>query len=165
MIEMKNLSSLLGPEFGPFLYASVGDEGNGMMLSVLSALARRDLDPWKEAAELAKLPVDAAAKRLASLIAGLPGTAGRLEAGAAANRLILLLPNSSSTVPLSATIIEDNLGLTKGSLVIWMIVMSLIMGAQVLAASQQPSARTQQAASLAATSVTTVKGPPLGSGQ
>ena len=92
MIDMKRPLGLPGPDFGPFLYASVGDEGNGMMLSVLSTLARRNLDPWKEAADLAKLPVDAAARRLASLIAGLPGAAGHLEAGGAANRLVLLLP-------------------------------------------------------------------------
>jgi hypothetical protein len=36
-------------EFDNFLYASIGADRNGMPLSVLSALARLDLDPWEEA--------------------------------------------------------------------------------------------------------------------
>ena len=39
----------LGCEFDRFLYASVGDDNNGMPLTVLSALARMDVDPWEEA--------------------------------------------------------------------------------------------------------------------
>ena len=110
------------------------------MLSVLSTLARRDLDPWKEAADLAKLPVDAGARRLASLIAGLPGAAGRLEAGRAADRLILLLPKRAiSTAPQNGTVNKGVLGMTKGSLVIWMVWMSLIMSVQFLALSRQPA--------------------------
>jgi hypothetical protein len=48
--------SHLGSEFDNFLFASIGESRNGMLLSVLSALARLDLDPWQEAAELARLP-------------------------------------------------------------------------------------------------------------
>lgn len=43
-----------------------------MPLSVLSALARLDVDPWRESAELARLPGNLAVQRLASLIAKLP---------------------------------------------------------------------------------------------
>jgi hypothetical protein len=39
---------------------------NEMPLSVISALARLDLDPWAEAAELARMPADGAARRLSS---------------------------------------------------------------------------------------------------
>jgi hypothetical protein len=81
------------PEFGDFLYAPVGVERNEMTLSVLSALARLDLDPWKEAAELSELAKNTGAQRLASLIARLPG--GRwtqADSGAIADRLIELLP-------------------------------------------------------------------------
>ena len=131
-----------------------------MMLSVLSTLARRDLDPWTEAADLATLPVDAAARRLASLIAGLPGTAGGLEAGGA-KRLILLLPkHASSTAFVKPTTLDDALGTTKGSLVIWMILMSLITGAQFLTASRQPPAPTKQAIVSAAPESAPTKGSP-----
>ena len=36
-------------EFDSFLCAPIGEERNGMLLSVLSALARLDVDPWQEA--------------------------------------------------------------------------------------------------------------------
>ena len=52
------------PELDDFLHASIGVERNEMPLSVLSALARLNLDPWKEAAELSELPSDCATQRL-----------------------------------------------------------------------------------------------------
>ena len=88
------------PEFGDFLYAAIAADRNEMPLTVLSALSRLDVDPWKEAAELSELPKDAATQRLASLIARLPG--GRwsvADSKAIADRLIELLPRRSrSTV-------------------------------------------------------------------
>ena len=63
----------LGCEFDDFLFAPIAEESNGMMLSVISALARLDLDPWQEANNLAGLSGETATKRLASLlIAALP---------------------------------------------------------------------------------------------
>ena len=161
---MKRPFGLLGPEFGPFLYASVGDEGNGMMLSVLSTLARRNLDPWQEAAELAALPVEVATKRLTSLFAGLSGMAGCLDAGKTANRLILLLPpKTSSTAPQSATV-QEAAGMTMSSLVIWVITMGLIFGAQAIAASRQAPAQTVHSHALTAGAIPPLK-PPSGTGQ
>jgi hypothetical protein len=85
------------PELDDFLYALIAMERNEMPLSVLSALARLDLDPWKEAAELSELPRDSAAQRLALLILRLPGGRWTLgEAGEIAHRLIELLPLCSS---------------------------------------------------------------------
>jgi hypothetical protein len=55
------LSPLIGPEFDQFLGASIGEDRNGTGLSVLSALARLDVDPWKEATSLARMPREAAA--------------------------------------------------------------------------------------------------------
>ena len=74
MVEMTRsiMASQLGSEFDDFLFASIGDDGNGMLLSVLSALARLDVDPRQEAADLAQLPVATALERLTSLIAALP---------------------------------------------------------------------------------------------
>ena len=43
------LSSLIGPEFDEFLGASIGEDRNGTGLSVLSAFARLNVDPWEEA--------------------------------------------------------------------------------------------------------------------
>jgi hypothetical protein len=43
------LSPLIGPEFDEFLRASIGEDRNGTGLSVLSAFARLNVDPWQEA--------------------------------------------------------------------------------------------------------------------
>ena len=95
--------SFFRPEFDNFLYAPIGADRNEMPLSVLSALARLDVDPWEEAAELSELSKETATQRLASLIARLPG--GRwtpTDTRAIAHRLIELLPRlGSSEVPLT----------------------------------------------------------------
>lgn len=76
-----------------FLFADVGVEANGMMLTVLSTLARRGMDPWQEAERLAKLPRTAAVDRLAQIIAATPPSRWSLpDARAIAARLVALLP-------------------------------------------------------------------------
>jgi hypothetical protein len=60
------------PELDPFLFAAIGEEANGMPLSVLSALARLGLDPRGEAARLSHLANEPAADQLAGTIARLP---------------------------------------------------------------------------------------------
>src|SRR3984885_3698889 len=100
---MKRTGSVfsLGSEFDDFLLAPIGDDNNGMQLSVLSALARLDVDPWEEAAALARLPRAAATSKLASLIAALPtGPSARPDPATIAVRLIPLLPRPvASDVP------------------------------------------------------------------
>jgi hypothetical protein len=84
----------LGPEFDDFLFATIGADQNGGYLSVVSALARMDLDPWAEAAKLAKLPVEIATQKLSSLIAALQEIpSARQEPRKIAARLVALLPN------------------------------------------------------------------------
>ena len=79
-------------DFGPFLFAPVGEERNGMLLSVLSALARLDVDPWQEAATLTRMPAQDATARLTSLLSSLPSDAAIPPAPSTIARLILLLP-------------------------------------------------------------------------
>ncbi len=86
---------LLGPEFDSFLFAPIDEEAIGAPLSVVSALARLDVDPWQEAAELARMPREAANQRLTSLIAALPEA--RLAPAAIAKRLIKLLPRGDTS--------------------------------------------------------------------
>lgn len=57
--------SPLGSEFDAFLFAPLGEDRNGLPLSVISHLARMNLDPWQVAGDLAALPAEAAASRLA----------------------------------------------------------------------------------------------------
>jgi len=64
--------SLLHSDLNDFLFASVGNQRNGMPLNVVSALTRLDVDPWEEAARLATLPKALAAEALEPMIARLP---------------------------------------------------------------------------------------------
>ena len=85
-------------EFDAFLFAAVGEEKNGMLLSVLSALARLDIDPWKEAANLAKMPGKVASQKFSALIETLPDLAVTPAASETiAERLIALLPQGAQS--------------------------------------------------------------------
>ena len=108
--------SFFRPEFDDFLYAPIGTDRNEMPLSVLSALARLDIDPWEKAAELSELPKDIATQKLASLIARLPGGQWtQVDSKGISHRLIELLPRPSiPKVPL--TEIAHGLPKMKGSL-------------------------------------------------
>ena len=88
-----SLAPLIGPEFDPFLAAPIGEDRNGTTLSVLSALARLDVDPWREARALARMPRKAAAERLTALIEALPREEpGGLPSRASAADLVAQLP-------------------------------------------------------------------------
>jgi hypothetical protein len=85
--------ALLHSDLNDFLFAAVGDEPNGMPLSVISALTRLGVDPWDEAARLAALPKVLAAEALAPMIARLSvGRLPRSDDLAVARRLAGLLP-------------------------------------------------------------------------
>jgi hypothetical protein len=83
----------LGEEFNPFLFAFIGTDRYGGQLSVVSALARLDLDAWAEAALLARLPRDVAASKLSAILLKFTEIPMIFhESGAIAARLIALLP-------------------------------------------------------------------------
>lgn len=85
--------------FNDFLFAPIGEEENGMVLTALSALARSGVDPWDEAARLSDLPRETATKNLTSIISELPnGRWARSAAGNIAARLIALLPVKRASV-------------------------------------------------------------------
>jgi hypothetical protein len=105
----------LAPEFDDFLFASIGEESNGMLLSVISALARLNIDPWQEAANLAQLPRTTAARRLTSLIATLPdGPSTPLDPGANAARLIARLPRRVGSSVAPPTTLLDGIRVAAG---------------------------------------------------
>lgn len=87
--------SLIHSEFNEFLFAPVGEEEHGP-LTVLSALTRLGVDPWREAARLSDLPRAAAAQALAAIIAALPeGDWKMTDSSAIADRLVQRLPTRS----------------------------------------------------------------------
>jgi hypothetical protein len=90
------MTATLRTEFDAFLYASISEDARGMPLSVLSVLARFDVDPWDEAANLAHLSRESATQRLASILATVPnGPAPGADTETLATRLIALLHRSS----------------------------------------------------------------------
>jgi hypothetical protein len=90
------LAPLIGAEFDKFLYAPIHEDRNGTPLSVLSALARLEVDPWQEAASLALMPKATAAVRLTALIAALPDEQTKdIPAKSIAADLVALLPQTA----------------------------------------------------------------------
>jgi hypothetical protein len=90
---MSSISALQSSDLNEFLFADVGAEPSGMMLSVVSLFARQGNDPWREAGRLAELPKDAATDSLTHDIAGMPqGRWSVADAAVIAGRLIRLLP-------------------------------------------------------------------------
>ncbi len=91
-----------GHEFDNFLFAKIGENNNGLPLTVVSMLGRSNLDPWAEAASLTKLSKEIATQRLASLLRALPNSSLQQDTGTIATRLIALLPlqtNSKVRLP------------------------------------------------------------------
>ena len=119
-----------GSDYDAFLYARVGEDRTGAAVTVLSALARLDLEPWTEARELARLGREGAQVRLTThfeAITDIPALALASEGRAA--KLVLLLPQRAplrGSKPLEAG--TDNLP----NLSISWTVMALV-GAIVLA--------------------------------
>src|ERR1022692_2866186 len=91
--------SAVPSEFNDFLYSPIGEDKNGLLVTVLSALARQDVDPWQEAADLDGLPRDTAVQKLTSIIATLPGHQPMLDDPTPiAVRLIALLPRRAASL-------------------------------------------------------------------
>ena len=87
-----------GSEFQQFLYAPICEDREGMTLSVLSALARQDIDPWAEAARLSQLPEETAVEQITALLDALPSRiAASLDRMKVASRLSALLPRSGAS--------------------------------------------------------------------
>jgi hypothetical protein len=113
-----------------FLFSEVGVDASGRMLSVLSALARQDLDPWQEAGSLAMLPKPSAAARLAHLIAMPASLLPLADASVIAAKLVTLLPPrgdapGSSVVPMPQ-------GTTQ-----WMMLVLALLAALLVAFTSQ----------------------------
>ncbi len=134
--------SSFGSEFNDFLFAPVGEDRNGMLLTVLSVLARRNVDPWREAAKLAQLPVGTATDQLASVIAELPeGPSVRPDPATMAARLIALLPRwVGSKAQSREPAAPDAGGKMKTRTIVFVVAMVLLMGAQYFMEHRQPAA-------------------------
>ncbi len=90
--KAKRPLAVLRPEFEEFLYSSIGGFNDDTPSSVLSALARQNLDPWEEAAHLAQLPRESAILRLTPMITPVTGGPHATPSPVTAARLLALLP-------------------------------------------------------------------------
>jgi hypothetical protein len=114
------------PAYDAFLFAAIGEEGNGMTLSVLSGLSRLDIDPWDEAARLSLLPKDRAIAALGRRIACLPsGNWQPSDLTGIASRLVELLPRHDALVPADSPVPPSADKKRPGSLTLWLIAAAL----------------------------------------
>jgi hypothetical protein len=122
-------------EFDDFLCASIGEEKNGMTLSVMSVFARRNVDPWREAARLSQLPREVATGELSAMIAELPVSApGRASPRAIAERLIAPLPLHAGSAASPGKTLHGRAALTRRETVRTAVVLLLLLVSIVFAA-------------------------------
>ena len=124
--------SRLESQYDAFLFASLC-ETDEMTLSVLSVLARQDVDPWQEAARLTQLSRDQAINSLASKI--WKSNSERWspsEASILAVRMIELLPSHSR--PGSSPLWADD---GNGRLTFWVVAGMLFMSIAISGNSTQ----------------------------
>ena len=156
--------SHVGAEFDDFLFAPIGVDRNGMVISVLSALARLDVDPWEEAAKLARLPGEAATQKLAYLIAAQPDSpSARQDSRTIAARLLALLPRQATTK------IESSESARRWNVVygifLYAVSLAFVLGTQYIVASRQPPTPAQMDKAHAPASRTAPQASPPSSGE
>lgn len=134
-------------DFDEFLYAPVAGESEPMPLSVLSALARLNLDPWAEATDLSNMPRETAVRRLADLIARLPAMqANKLDCAATARRLVALLPHPARRPSLPPAIAIGGLTLPRvPPRLLVMLTAAILLGAAALLLATANEQSTQDA--------------------
>jgi len=119
------------PEFERFLYASVGEDRNGSIVTVLSTLARLNLDPWQEARELASLGREAAGARLSALLSRVRDVpALEQDDGMVAQELTGLLPDHATQATAGST--SGAKGWTMSTGLIWTLMAVLFFATQLL---------------------------------
>lgn len=108
------------PEFERFLHASVGEDRKGYAVSVLSVLARLDLDPWSETSHLVAVGREGARSRLGFLLSRCRDVPS-LEHDHAmiARKLSLLLPERKQDDGFSRSARSIAIGFPRMSGAVW----------------------------------------------
>jgi len=128
-----------------------------MRVSVISALARTNVDPWEEATRLAAMPKAIAEETLLSILDVVSGRSWKSpEATAIVARLVRLLPQSGETATIATTgtanaapEIEKVLNMQKKYWWLWVamaLVMSFMMPHHQAATSSAPAATSESGA-------------------
>jgi hypothetical protein len=134
--------STLSANYDDFLFAPVCEDTNGMPLSVLSALARVNVDPWEEAGRLAAMPQAIAEKALLSALDRVSGRSWKSpEAAAIAARLVRLLPHSdeagSSMAPAAANAAAGAANGRRRHTAYWWVLLALSLAMSFMLLRQQ----------------------------
>lgn len=124
--------STLPSAYDAFLYAAVGESINGAPLTVLSVLARQNVDPWEEAADLSRMPRDTAARKLNSMITVSAGQPSSDDRAALAGRLIALLPHCIAAVNGTPKASEREAAVPRSPQVVNWMVITIYIGVIVL---------------------------------
>jgi hypothetical protein len=130
---MDTRSSVWGltTQFDGFLFAPVCEDPNGLQLSVLTALARINRDPWKEAARLAAMPrANAAISLVSSLQLSAANGWDPSQANMISARLVALLPRSDETATVAPEIQKANARRSA----YWLLWLGLVMMISALSA-------------------------------
>jgi hypothetical protein len=139
----------IGSDFDAFLFAQIGEQKSGSKLSVISALARLDLDPWHEAARLDALPDLTATERMASLIAALPdAVSAPRDARTTAAHLVALLPRRARTGALTRKTLlnADEVTQFRAGTYMYVGLILFMLAAQWIVSGAQPQAQAGDAA-------------------
>lgn len=145
------LPSRSSDQFNAFLRSALWLDRDETPLSVLSALARLDVDPWEEAAQLAALPEESASAKLAAMLANLPGgPADRRDLDAHCARSVRLLSPVGRAAQARTESTRVPAGRPVGFLFLavgpWMLALTLMAGQEPAGraptASDTPAAHT-----------------------
>jgi hypothetical protein len=120
--------------YNQFLYAPICEKANGMQLSVLSALARMDVDPWDEATRLAAIPKAIAVRTLASTVGRVLGKSRNpSEMEVIAARLVQLLPQRGE----GATVAQTETARVGAQRTYWLVWLGFALAISLLSPRHQ----------------------------
>lgn len=118
------------PAYARFLGAAVGKDRTGTSVSVLSMLARLNVDPWIEASALSNMQVAPAQRRLEALLArfeDVPALAS--DKSRVASGLLNFLPTrEKKTEPATNVRLAQAAKLPFGAPLYWIIAAALFLG-------------------------------------
>jgi len=147
------LASIPSPECNDFLLAVIDEAPNGTQLTVLSALAQANVDPWEEAARLSAMPKVTAEKALVSMFDRIPGRNWNpSEQATIAARLVKLLPPRCGGMEATTMTFKET-----SIFLVWLAWLGLAVAASILSVPRHPAATVDSSVSAASSAITTSK--------
>ena len=149
------LASIPSPECKDFLLAVIDEAPNGTQLTVLSALAQANVDPWEEAVRLSAMSKLTAEKTLVSMFDRIPGRNwSPSEEATIAARLVKLLPPRSSGREAATTTIA---GVSVQMSLVWLAWVSLAIATSILSVPRHPAATVDSSVSASSSAIAASK--------